>query len=195
MDVILASASPRRREIMSILTSDFLCVPPDINETAPASVSLEKQPQYIAIQKAKYVSKGYRGSLVIACDTSVIIDGIILNKPQDTAHARCMLKLLSGRIHKVITGCCISYGPLERSFSVSTDVEFFELTDNEIENYVQTNEPYDKAGGYGIQGHGALFVKSITGDFYNVVGMPVSRIAREASEILRESEKFKKGLI
>ncbi len=191
MDVILASASPRRREIMGILTNDFLCVPPDINESAPSNISLESHPQYIATQKAKYVSKGYRGSLVIACDTSVIIDGKILNKPQNTEHARRMLKLLSGKTHKVITGCCISYGEFEHSFSVSTDVEFFELTDNEIESYVQTNEPYDKAGGYGIQGHGALFVKSITGDYYNVVGMPISRIAREASEILRKSEESK----
>lgn len=189
MDVILASSSPRRREIMGILTNDFLCIPPDINETAPSEISIEMHPQYIATQKARYVSKGYRGSLVIACDTSVIIDGKILNKPQNTEHARRMLKSLSGRTHKVITGCCISYETFERCFSVETDVEFFELTDNEIESYVQTNEPYDKAGGYGIQGHGALFVKSITGDYYNVVGMPISRIAREASEILRESEE------
>lgn len=192
MDVVLASSSPRRREIMGILTNDFLCVPPDINEVAPEEVSIEMHPQYIATQKAKYVSKGYRGSLVIACDTSVIIDGKILNKPQNTDHARRMLKSLSGKIHKVITGCCISYESFERSFSVTTDVEFFELTDNEIESYIKTNEPYDKAGGYGIQGHGALFVKCITGDYYNVVGLPISRIAREASEILRESEEAKK---
>lgn len=192
MDVVLASSSPRRREIMGILTNDFVCVPPDINEVAPPELSIEMHPQYIATQKARYVSKGYRGSLIIACDTSVIVDGKILNKPQNTNHARRMLQSLSGRSHKVVTGCCVALNSFERSFSVTTDVEFFELTNNEIESYINTNEPYDKAGGYGIQGHGALFVKSIVGDYYNVVGMPISRIAREASELLMECEKAKK---
>lgn len=192
MQVVLASSSPRRREIMGILTNDFICIPPDINEIAPSDIELELRPQYIASQKARYISKGFRGSLIIACDTSVIIDGKILNKPQNTEHARCMLKALSGNTHKVITGCCLSLGQLERAFSVTTEVEFYELTDNEIESYVNTNEPYDKAGGYGIQSHGALFVKSINGDYYNVVGMPISRIAREASELLRESTELKR---
>ncbi len=189
MNVILASSSPRRREIMSILTDDFICIPPDINEIAPSDIELELKPQYIATQKAKYISKGHRDAMVIGCDTSVIIDGKILNKPVNTEHARRMLRLLSGNTHKVITGCCINYRGLERCFSVSTEVEFFELTENEIESYVNTTEPYDKAGGYGIQSHGALFVKGINGDYYNVVGMPISRIAREASELLMEYEK------
>lgn len=191
MQVILASSSPRRREIMRILTRDFICVPPDINEIAPSDIELELRPQYIATQKAKYISKGHRDAMVIGCDTSVIIDGKILNKPVNTEHARRMLTMLSGNTHKVITGCCICYMGLERAFSVSTDVEFYELTENEIESYVNSNEPYDKAGGYGIQSHGALFVKSINGDYYNVVGMPISRIAREASELLMEYEKQK----
>lgn len=191
MLVILASASPRRRDIMRILTDDFITIPPDINEIAPSDIELELKPQYIATQKAKYISKGHRDAMVIGCDTSVIIDDKILNKPVNTEHARRMLKLLSGNTHKVITGCCISYMNLERCFSVTTEVEFFELTDNEIESYVNTNEPYDKAGGYGIQSHGALFVKGIVGDYYNVVGMPISRIAREASDLLMEYEKTK----
>lgn len=191
MQVVLASSSPRRREIMGILTNDFICIPPDINEIAPSELELELKPQYIATQKAKYISKGYRDSLVIACDTSVIIDEKILNKPVNTEHARRMLRTLSGNVHKVITGCCINYRGLERCFSVTTEVEFYELSENEIESYVNTNEPYDKAGGYGIQSHGALFVKSITGDYYNVVGMPISRIAREASDLLREFEQMK----
>lgn len=192
MQVVLASSSPRRKEIMGILTNDFICIPPDINETAPSDIELELRPQYIASQKARYISKGYRGALIIACDTSVIIDDKILNKPHNTEHARRMLKALSGNTHKVITGCCLSLGELERSFSVTTEVEFYELTDNEIESYVNTTEPYDKAGGYGIQSHGALFVKSINGDYYNVVGMPISRIAREASELLHESAELKR---
>lgn len=189
MQVILASSSPRRREIMRILTTDFVCKPPDINEIAPSDIELESKPEYIAAQKARYISKGYRDAMVIGCDTSVIIDGRILNKPVNTEHARRMLKLLSGNTHKVITGCCIYYKGMERSFSVTTEVEFYELTENEIESYVNTTEPYDKAGGYGIQSHGALFVKSINGDYYNVVGMPISRIAREASELLMEYEQ------
>lgn len=192
MQVILASSSPRRREIMGILTDDFICIPPDINEIAPSDIELELKPQYIATQKAKYISKGHRDAMVIGCDTSVIIDGKILNKPINTEHARRMLRALSGNTHKVITGCCISYEGLERCFSVSTDVEFFELTENEIESYVNTTEPYDKAGGYGIQSHGALFVKSINGDYYNIVGMPISRIAREASELLMEAEQLRR---
>ena len=130
MNVILASSSPRRREIMSILTDDFICIPPDINEIAPSDIELELKPQYIATQKAKYISKGHRDAMVIGCDTSVIIDGKILNKPINTEHARRMLRLLSGNTHKVITGCCINYRGLERCFSVSTEVEFFELTEN-----------------------------------------------------------------
>ena len=137
MNVILASSSPRRREIMSILTDDFICIPPDINEIAPSDIELELKPQYIATQKAKYISKGHRDAMVIGCDTSVIIDGKILNKPVNTEHARRMLRLLSGNTHKVITGCCINYRGLERCFSVSTEVEFFELTENEIEHLLQ----------------------------------------------------------
>lgn len=192
MEIILASSSPRRREIMNILTGDFRCVPADIKEVAPDEVHIEKRPEFLACQKARYVSKGYRNALVIGCDTSVIIDGKILNKPETTAHARRMLELLSGRVHKVITGCCICYGMQELSFSVTTEVEFYTLSEDEIEQYINTSEPYDKAGGYGIQGHGALFVKGIVGDYYNVVGMPISRIVKEAKKLTDDVENQKK---
>ena len=179
MNVILASSSPRRREIMSILTDDFICIPPDINEIAPSDIELELKPQYIATQKAKYISKGHRDAMVIGCDTSVIIDGKILNKPVNTEHARRMLRLLSGNTHKVITGCCINYRGLERCFSVSTEVEFFELTENEIESYVNTTEPYDKAGGYGIQDIEYIKTDKIDGSFANVMGLPIEDLKQE----------------
>lgn len=186
MDIILASSSPRRRELLKMIYPKFRVIPSDIREFVPRSLEVEKCPEYLACEKAKFISLGYKNMLVIGCDTSVIIEGKILNKPRDTNDARKMINMLSGKIHQVITGCCLFYHEKSKSFSVTTQVEFFELSKDEIERYIHTSEPYDKAGGYGIQNQGALFVKSISGDYYNIVGLPVATLKREIDSFLAQ---------
>lgn len=188
MEIILASASPRRRALLKKLYNEFRVEPSDIREIVPRDLPLDKCSEYLAHSKAELVSKGKEKCLVIGCDTSVIVDGVMLNKPRDTNEARTMMGMLSGNVHKVVTGCCLFYLGQSRSFSVMTDVEFYELTEQQIEDYVKTSEPYDKAGGYGIQGAGALFVKGINGDFYNIVGLPISKLKREIDEFLESDE-------
>lgn len=187
MDIILASASPRRKKLLSMIYDDFRVIPSDIREYVPRNLEVEKCPEYLACAKTQEIAVQYSKAFVIGCDTSVIVDGKILNKPRNTNDARKMMNMLSGKTHKVITGCCLYYHNNSKSFSVSTEVEFYELTDEEIEQYVNTSEPYDKAGGYGIQSKGALFVKSINGDYYNIVGLPVSRLKREIDTFLAET--------
>lgn len=177
--IVLASASPRRKELLSFITTDFKIVPADIDETVENNVPLEKRPEYLAAKKALYISKnGYEKDIVIGCDTGVFVDGKMLGKPKNREDAENMLKLLSGRQHKVITGCCIVKNGVAKSFSNVTLVVFFELSDSEIEEYIATGEPFDKAGAYGIQGKGSLLVKKIDGDYFNVVGLPVSELNR-----------------
>lgn len=186
MEIILASTSPRRKKLFSTLYSDFRVIPSNVRELVPRDLSVENCPQYLACVKAESVSKEYEKSLVIGCDTSVIIEGKILNKPRSTNDARMMMQLLSGKTHKVITGCCMFYMGKFHSFSETTEVEFYQLTEEEIEEYVLTTEPYDKAGGYGIQSKGAFFVRGIKGDYYNIVGLPVARLKREIAEFLSQ---------
>ena len=183
MDVILASASPRRKKLLSILYDNFRVIVSDIRELVPKDLAVEDCPEYLAKLKACDVSVGYEKCLVIGCDTSVVIDGKILNKPRSTNDARTMMQLLSGRKHKVITGCCLCYMGKTKSFSETTEVEFYPLTEKEIEEYINTAEPYDKAGGYGIQGKGALLIEKINGDYFNVVGLPVSRLNQEMKKL------------
>ncbi len=182
--VILASASPRRKTLIKCLFKDYEIIPSSIDEDDYKMLSPLEMPEFLAIQKAKDIAKAYSEAIVIGCDTSVVLGERVLGKPKDQTQARNMLALLSGKTHKVITGVCIICGDNSMSFSVSTDVTFYELDDEEIDEYVQSGEPYDKAGGYGIQGLGSVFVKEISGDFYNVVGLPVSRLYREMIEFL-----------
>ena len=186
MDVILASKSPRRKKLLSKIYDEFYIKVPDIRELVPRSLPVEQCPEYLAKMKAEYVSHGNEKALVLGCDTSVIIDGKLLNKPRNTNDARVMMKMLSGKCHQVITGCCLFYMGKSHSFSEVTEVEFYPLTDEEIEAYIKTPEPYDKAGGYGIQNRVALFVKGIKGDYYNVVGLPVARLKREIDTFMQQ---------
>ena len=188
MEVILASASPRRKALLSKLFDDYKVIPSDIREMVPRNLEVDKCPEYLACAKAEMVSKGREKSLVIGCDPSVICDGKMLNKPRDTNDARIMMNMLSGAVHRVITGVCLCYMGKSCSFSVSTDVEFFELSEKEIEEYIISAEPYDKAGGYGIQGKGGLFVKGIHGDYFNVVGLPIARLKRAIDEFLSSED-------
>ena len=176
--IILASASPRRKELLGLITKEFKIIPSGVEETVPDGLPPEKQPEYLARLKAEDVAKKYPHCTVIGADTSVIIDNCVLGKPVGREGAKNMLLRLSGRTHKVITGCAVIKNGECHSFSSVTEVEFYPLTDVEIEEYIATGEPFDKAGAYGIQGKGGLLVKSIRGDWYNVVGLPVAELAR-----------------
>lgn len=186
--IILASASPRRKELLKLLFDDFSVEPADIDETVTKEIDLLKYPEYLALKKARHIFEhGHIKDTVIGCDTGVFIDGIMLGKPQSDTQAKEMLKLLSGRTHKVITGCSIFHNGSNVTFSETTLVEFYSLTDKEMDEYIATGEPMDKAGAYGIQGKGALLVKGIKGDFFNVVGLPVGAI-RQRMKLLLPSE-------
>ena len=184
MDIILASASPRRKELFQKITENFKIVVSNVEEIIPKGLISEDIPEYFASLKAKDVSCRYKDDIVIGCDTAVFLNGEMLGKPKDREDAVRMLSALSGKVHYVITGCCICMGSEKISFSVKTEVEFFELTDDEIEEYIKTSESFDKAGSYGIQGKGALLVKRINGDYFNVVGLPVSELNRKFKEFL-----------
>ena len=174
--IILASASPRRRELLSMIFPDFEVIPSNVEEIIPEDIDIHSAPEYLSKIKALDIAKAYPEALVIGADTSVIIDNKILGKPKNKAEAYDMIKSLSGNEHFVITGCTIIYGENIVSFSEKTSVFFNDLSEQEILDYINTDEPYDKAGGYGIQGKGALLVNKIDGDYFNVVGLPVSKL-------------------
>lgn len=185
--IILASASPRRQELLKLICNSFIAEPADIDETADSSIRLEKIPEYLALKKAKHIhNNNHYNDIVIGCDTCVFLDNLMLGKPKDKKDAYKILSYLSGRKHKVITGCSIFYRDRVISFSQTTFVEFYKLTDEEIKSYIKTEEPMDKAGAYGIQGKGATLVKKIDGDFYNVVGLPVALLNKKLYEICTE---------
>ena len=183
MKVILASASPRRQELLKLVVPTFAASPADIDETIPTGIPTNSSAEYLAVKKAKKVALSHPNSLVIGCDTVVIVDGEILGKPTDINDARRMLSLLSGRTHTVITGVCLCLNGTKYSFSEHTEVEFYQLSADEISAYIATDEPFDKAGAYGIQGKGSILVKCIHGDFFNVVGLPIARLKREINQI------------
>lgn len=176
--IVLASASPRRQELIRLISEDIIVHPSDVDETIPENISAEAAPEFLAVKKAAAVAKQFPHDTVIGSDTSVIVDGIILGKPGDRDDAKRMLSLLSGKTHKVITGCAIFKNGRSISFSEVTKVKFHKLTDREIEEYLDRDEYKDKAGAYGIQGYASLLIEGINGDYFNVVGLPVSRLAR-----------------
>lgn len=176
MKIILASASPRRRELMKLITDDFTAVSTDSDESLPDKIKPAEASEYLALLKAVSALKYYPDDIIIGCDTTVICRDKILGKPKNREECRQSLELLSGRTHQVITGCAVICKNKRISFSVVTDVTFRSLSDEDIEWYISTDEPYDKAGGYGIQGKGALLIEKINGDYFNVVGLPVSRL-------------------
>ena len=182
INVILASASPRRKELLKMLYADFKVLPSDIDEENIPEMSPYEIAEYLAVKKATAINN--KNALIIGCDTVVIVNDKILGKPTDCEDAMKMLSELSGKFHDVVTGVCISYNGKSFSFSEKTNVEFFPLTQKEISAYVMTGEPLDKAGSYGIQGLGGLLVRGINGDFYNVVGLPVARLRREISRFI-----------
>ena len=185
MKIILASASPRRRELMNLITCDFTAVSTDADETLPDSIPADASSEYLSQVKARAAVKSFPDDIVIGCDTVVILGDTILGKPRDADQCREYLSMLSGKTHKVITGCTIIYNGNEHSFRQVTDVTFRTLSNEDIECYISTGEPFDKAGGYGIQGKGSLLIESICGDYFNVVGLPVSRLNQELKSIIK----------
>lgn len=177
--MILASQSPRRKELLGFISSDFRIIPAVGEEVVPEGAAPEETVLALSRQKAEEIFADNKGDTIIAADTIVAIDGEILGKPRDEKHAAEMLGKLSGRVHSVFTGVCVIFpdGSSE-NFAEETKVEFYELTEQEIADYIATGDPMDKAGAYGIQEKGAANVKGIVGDFYNVMGLPVGRLAR-----------------
>ena len=183
MKLILASASPRRRELLRYITEDFTVRVSHAEETTPEGLTPEETVQYLAGLKAAAVFTGDPEEVIVASDTIVVIDGRILGKPHSEEEARAMLRTLSGRTHTVFTGVCVKTAAAERVFAERSEVTFYPLSDGEIRDYVATGEPMDKAGSYGIQGKGSLLVKKIDGDFYNVMGLPVAALSRALREL------------
>ena len=175
--IILASKSPRRKELLSLSGYEFSIKPTEADETLPSGIEPDKAVEMLSRIKAAPLNNGE--DIIIGADTVVALDGVIMGKPKDEAEAFDMLKALSGKVHFVYTGVTLMKGDRELTFSEKTEVEFYPLSDEEIKAYTETGEPLDKAGAYGIQGKGGLLIKRINGDYNNVVGLPVSRLLRE----------------
>jgi len=181
-NLILASGSPRRKELLSLYTTDFTICVSDFDEsgvTAPTPAQLVEQ---LARGKCLAVAKDHPGAVVLGCDTVVGVGGEVFGKPHSVEDAKRMLRALSGRHHQVYTGVAVLAGGEEYTHVECTEVEFRALTDEEIDAYVATGEPMDKAGAYGVQGQGALLVERIDGDFFNVMGLPVLLLSRMLAE-------------
>ena len=173
--IILASQSPRRKELLGLLNIPFTVRVADIDETMDPSVSVAEAVARLSRQKAEAVDHDC-SDIVIAADTVVVCDGAVLGKPADEEEAFQMLKRLSGRAHQVMTGLTVLQGKKAVSHTEITDVYFRPLTEKEIHAYIQSGDPMDKAGAYGIQNGAAVFVEKICGDYFNVVGLPVCRL-------------------
>ena len=176
--LVLASASPRRRELLGHIGISFEVCVSAADENVASGLSPEEIVEALAVRKAEAVFANRPEDIVIGADTIVVLDGEILGKTKDESEARHMLHSLSGRKHWVYTGVAILSEQKNESFVSATEVEFYPLDDEEIRNYVSTGEPMDKAGSYGIQGYGSVLVKRIEGDFYTVVGLPIAEVAR-----------------
>ena len=179
--LILASKSPRRKELMEYVGEEFVISSAEVDESYDESLSPDKVVEYLSYIKAMPLNNGE--NIVIGADTVVSVDGNILGKPIDEKDAFDMLKKLSGREHTVYTGVTLAKGENVNTFSVATKVYFYELSDEEILEYIKSGEPMDKAGAYGIQGKGCIFIEKIDGDYFNVVGLPVSRLKKELDKM------------
>ena len=181
MHLILASASPRRKELLELFRVPFTIRVADIDETMDENKAPYDEVARVSAAKAKAVERG-EDDVVIAADTIVVCEGKVLGKPHSEEEAYEMLRLLSDRDHQVMTGMTVLRGETAVTVTEVTDLHFRELSDREIYAYIATGEPMDKAGSYGIQGGAALFCSRLVGDYYNVMGLPVCRLG----EILRE---------
>ena len=181
MRIILASASPRRRELLEMLRTPQLLIVPAAGEELPhPGLAPAELVRKLSRAKAEDVARrcALPGDLVIGADTVVALDGAVLGKPRDAADARRMLRALSGRTHTVWTGVTVLRGGEALCHAERTDVRFRTLSDDEIERYIATGEPMDKAGAYGAQGYASLFVEHLDGDFFNVMGLPLCALGK-----------------
>ena len=184
--VILASGSPRRRELMAGLGVNYeVRILPDVDESYPHTLQGEEIPLYIAKEKADaYIPMMQPDELIITADTIVWLDGKVLGKPRDREDALQMLRTMSGRTHEVFTGVCITTTAWERSFTAQTEVRFATLSEDEIIYYVDNFKPMDKAGAYGVQEWiGFIGVENISGSYYNIMGLPVQKLYRELLKV------------
>ena len=182
MQLILASASPRRQELLKLFGVPFVVRVADIDETMDPAKAPFDEVGRVSRMKALAIPRE-QDDVVIAADTIVVCCGRVLGKPHSEAEAHEMLRLLSGRDHQVMTGCTVLYGQRCETFTEVTDLHFRDLEEGEIARYVRSGEPMDKAGSYGIQGGAALFCQRMVGDYYNVMGLPVCRLW----EVLRKT--------
>lgn len=175
---ILASASPRRRQLLEQIGADFEVAVSNAEENIDENIPPHILVQQLALLKGVDTAKKLRRGYIISADTVVVAEGHILGKPSGRDDAKRMLEMLSGSIHYVYTGICVTEAETGRAYTdyEKTEVTFVELTKEEIENYIDCGEPFDKAGAYGIQGKGAVFVSSINGDYGNVVGLPLCKL-------------------
>lgn len=174
--IVLASGSPRRKEILEKYNIEPIIVPSKITETINKDEDPYQIAMSLAFNKALDVSKGYVNNIVIGADTIVVYKGMVLGKPKDEQEAFYMLSMLSGNVHDVITGISLIKGDLKIVDYEKTKVKFKVLSKDRINAYINTREPMDKAGAYGIQGKGAILVENIDGCYSNVVGLPLSKI-------------------
>lgn len=174
--LLLASSSPRRSEILKMAGIEFKPVDVNVNETVLRGTPPMQIVEQLSLRKAEAAAKLYPDDTVLAADTLVVFKSRVFGKPKDKEIAKAMLKLLSGNVHQVYTGYTIIRGKKLISGHECTSVEFYTLSGEDIDAYIESGEPMDKAGAYGIQGRGSLFVKRINGDFYNVMGLPVAKI-------------------
>ena len=184
--LILASQSPRRKELLGLCGIPFSVYVSEVDEYLDFSVSLEKAVESLAFQKASAVQALYPKKVILGADTIVTLDDKILGKPKNKEDAFSMLTILSGRSHEVITSVCILSDEKKIFLSQRSRVYFFPISPDDIASYIATGEPMDKAGAYGIQGKGAIFIQKIDGDFYSVMGLPVSLVYRELRKIFGE---------
>ena len=188
MDIILASASPRRKTILSQIGIRFTIMKSNTVEDFSINLPPEAFCEHWAREKAKDIAKNHPNSLIIGADTIVVLDKRILGKPQNREQSISMLKSLSGRTHEVLTG--VSFIHLDSNFDItfneSTLVSFVTLTNNDILNYIDTYKPYDKAGSYGIQDRFSIHINKITGCYYNVMGFPISKFHRKLKSAIKE---------
>ena len=185
MRFVLASQSPRRNDLLQLLRVPFVVRPADIDEAMDAALPPQQEVARVSRLKAEATPRN-AGDVVIAADTIVVLEGKVLGKPADREEAIGMLRSLSGRDHQVMTGMTVLRDDRALTHTEITDVHFRPLTEAEILSYVETGEPMDKAGAYGIQGFAAPFVSGIRGDYYNVMGLPVCKLQQMLRSIAPE---------
>lgn len=183
--MILASSSPRRKELMNLLDIPFTVISKDVEEKIDKTIAPHENVKNLALKKAMAIALDYQDAFVIGCDTVVVAENKIIGKPKDRQDAIDTLNYLSGKEHCVYTGVAIvcKKREIKICFYEMTKVKMQTLTAREITNYVATNEPLDKAGSYGIQGKGAIYIERIDGDYYNVVGLPINRLYKELNKL------------